>query len=277
MDPSGESRPPSSEGAAPLRSDVPSATRMYNYYLGGRDNYAADRDAVEGLLVTHPQAVEVVRNNRNFLSRAVWFMAEAGVDQFIDVGAGIPTEPFVHDLARAHQPDARVVYVDNDPVVLTHARALLAADAGVGVVGADMHEPEAILDAAVTRDLIDFSRPVGLVFVAVLEFSPGDEPFRILRAFRDRLAPGSFLTASHLSTEGIEAHDVAAVKAAYSTTPSGIEMRDRAYVTALFEGFDVVEPGLVRVEQWRGFARATYGTFVGGVGRLAPAGGSPAP
>ena len=140
-----------------------------------------------------------------------------------------------------------------------------------------MHEPEAILDAAVTRDLIDFSRPVGLVFVAVLEFSPGDEPFRILRAFRDRLAPGSFLTASHLSTEGIEAHDVAAVKAAYSTTPSGIEMRDGDYVAALFEGFDVVEPGLVRVEQWRGFGRATYGTFVGGVGRLDRAGGPSVP
>ena len=153
-------------------------------------------------------------------------------------------------------------------MVLSHARALLAADSGVGVLDADMHDPAAILDAPVTRELIDFSKPLGLVCVAVFEFSPDDEPFRILRAFRDRMAPGSYLTASHLSTEGITEDDVAAVKAAYSTTPSGIEMRDGDYVSALFDGFDVVEPGLVRVEQWRGFGRPTYGTFVGGVGRL---------
>lgn len=250
---------------APLRSDVPSATRMYNYYLGGRDNYASDRTAVEGLLATHPQAVEVVRNNRNFLSRAVTFLAESGIDQFIDVGAGIPTSPNVHELAREAQPQARVVYVDNDPVVLTHARALLTADRGVGVVDADMHAPETILDAATTRDLIDLSRPVGVVFVAVLEFTA--EPHRIVRNFAERMAPGSYLVASHLSTEGITDEDVAAVKTAYASTPSGIEMRHRDDIAAVFDGFDLVEPGLVPAEQWRGFGRPTYGTFLGAVGR----------
>lgn len=251
-----------------LNSALPSATRMYNYYLGGRDNFESDRHAVDKLLSTHPQAFEVVRNNRNFLSRAVTHLAEAGVDQFIDVGAGIPTSPNVHELARAARPHARVVYVDNDPVVLAHDRALLAEDADVGVVDADMHDPESVLTAPATAQLIDLDRPVAVVFVAILEFSPDDEPHRIVRAFRDRMAPGSYLVASHLSTEGIDESDVAAVKDAYAPTPSGIEMRSREYIAELFSGFDLLEPGLVRVEQWRGFGRPTYGTFLGGVGRL---------
>lgn len=260
------------ERPTPLASDVPSATRMYDYYLGGHDNFESDRRAVEQLLTTHPQAVEVVRNNRGFLNRAVSHVAESGVDQFIDVGAGIPTSPHVHELARASRPGARVVYVDNDPVVLAHDRALLAADTGIGVVDADMHDAGAVLTDPETRRLVDLDRPVALIFIAVLEFSP--DPHAVVSAFRDALPAGSYLIASHLSTEGIDERDVSAVKDAYRTTPSGIEMRSREQIEALFDGFELVAPGLVDVAQWRGFGRQTHGQFTGAVGRLDRAGRS---
>lgn len=240
---------------------------MYDYYLGGGDNFPADRDAAEAVITNHPQQRQLARNNRGFLARAVAFLAEQGIDQFVDIGTGIPTSPNVHEVARASQPDARIVYVDNDPVVLAHARALLAADDQVGVVDSDMHDLETILGAPETQRLIDFSRPVAVLFVAVLHFSPGDEPQRLVRAFRDRMVAGSYLVASLGSTEGLSDEEVDALHSAYAGTRGGMVLRSREAVTSLFDGLDLQDPGVVDVSQWRGFGRPTHVQILAGVGR----------
>jgi SAM-dependent methyltransferase len=247
---------------------VPSPARMYDYYLGGKDNYAADRDAAEQVIAAHPQQRLLARNNRAFLTRAVRHLADAGVDHYIDLGAGVPTEPATHQTARAIVPGARVVYVDEDPVVLAHARALLGTDDGIGVVGQDVLQPEQLLaDPELTR-LIDFSRPVGLLAVSLFHFSPDDGPQRVLRAFRERMAPGSWLVLSTGSDEGLSESDLAELDRGYSGTTRGMHLRSRAEVEGLFDGFAVVDPGVVDVSQWRGNAEQTPVQILAGVGRL---------
>jgi O-methyltransferase involved in polyketide biosynthesis len=253
-------------------SDVPSPARMYDYYLGGRDNFAADREAAEAVIASHPDQRQLARNNRAFLARAVEHLAAEGITQFVDVGTGIPTSPNVHEVARGMQPDARVVYVDDDPVVLAHARALLEEDRAVAVVEADMHEPEAITTHPDVDRLIDWSRPVAVLFVAVLHFSPGDEPRRILDHFRRRVVPGSALVLSAGSSEGLSDTELAEIHEAYARTPRGGHLRSRAEIAALFAGFELVEPGLVDVCRWRGFERPTHLSILAGVGRRPPDG-----
>ncbi|GLZ49505.1 hypothetical protein Acsp06_56900 [Actinomycetospora sp. NBRC 106375] len=248
-------------------SDVPSPARMYDYYLGGRDNFAADREAAEAVIASHPDQRQLAQNNRAFLVRAVEHLAAEGITQFVDIGTGIPTAPTVHEVARRTHPDARVVYVDDDPVVLAHARALLAEDRAVAVVEADMHDPGAITTHPDVDRLIDFSRPVGVLFVAVFHFSPGDEPHRIVEHFRRRMVPGSYLVLSTGSSEGLDADELAEIEAAYARTPRGGHLRTADEVAALFEGFTVIEPGIVDVSRWRGFERPTHISILAGVGR----------
>lgn len=248
-------------------SDVPSPARMYDYYLGGRDNFAADREAADAVIASHPDQRQLARNNRAFLVRAVEHLTSAGITQFVDVGTGIPTAPTVHEVARRTHPDARVVYVDDDPVVLAHARALLAEDPAVAVVEADMHEPETITGHPEVARLIDFDRPVGVLFVAVLHFSPDDEPRRIVEHFRRRMVPGSHLVLSAGSSEGLSAAELADIHEAYARTPRGGHLRARAEIGGLFEGFELLEPGLVDVSRWRGFERPTHLSILSGVGR----------
>lgn len=247
---------------------VPSPARMYDYYLGGKDNYAVDREAAEKVIEAHPQQRLLARNNRAFLTRAVRHLADAGIDQFVDLGAGVPTEPATHQTARAIVPGARVVYVDEDPVVLAHARALLGTDDGIGVVGRDVLSPEDVLaDPELTR-LIDFSRPVGLLAVAMFHFSPGDSPQRVVTAFRERMAPGSWLVLSTGSTEGLDESELEELDRGYSGTARGMHMRSRAEIEQLFDGFSLVEPGVVDVSQWRGNAEQTPVQILAGVARL---------
>lgn len=247
---------------------VPSPARMYDYYLGGKDNVAIDREAAEQVIAAHPQQRLLARNNRAFLTRAVRHLADAGIDQFVDLGAGMPTEPATHQTARAIVPGARVVYVDEDPVVLAHARTLLDADDGIGVVGRDVLEPEQVLaDPELTR-LIDFSRPVALLAVALFHFSPGDGPQRVLAAFRERMAPGSWLVLSTGSSAGLSASDLAQLDRGYSGTPRGMHLRTPDEIERLFDGFALVEPGIVDVSQWRGNAEQTPVQILAGVGRL---------
>ena len=182
---------------------VPSPARMYDYYLGGKDNFAADREAAEQALSVVPFGREVARANRQFLVRAVTFMARSGIGQFIDLGTGLPTRPNVHEVARSVLPDARVLYVDNDPMVCSHARALLATNDGVAAIQGDIRTPQAILNDPVTRELIDFTRPVGVLFVAVLHFlTDDDQPWEQVAAFRWRMASGSMLAVSHITSDG---------------------------------------------------------------------------
>jgi S-adenosyl methyltransferase len=259
----------------------PTPARMYDYFLGGKDNFEVDRAAAEAIIARLGAAKTrlVAWENRRFLWRAVEYLAaECGVSQFIDVGAGLPTMRNTHEIAQAVNPDARVVYVDNDPIVLSHGRALLAKDGGTAIVTADMREPGAILDAPETKGLIDFSQPVGLLFIAVFHFVapaghpryvPGHaDPGEIVAAFRDRVAPGSYVAVTHNSSEGASSEDVAAAQEGYKSATAPMIIRERSEIEALFNGWRLLPPGVVPAWQWHSSPDEAprTGIILGGVG-----------
>ncbi|WP_239089768.1 SAM-dependent methyltransferase [Sphaerimonospora thailandensis] len=232
---------------------VPSVARIYDYLLGGKDNFASDRAAAEKLIELTPNAREGVQANRRFLSRAVRLMCENGIRQFLDIGTGLPTQENVHQVALRAAPESRIVYVDNDPIVLSHGRALLEDNAQTIVVDGDMREPEAILDDPRVTGHIDFDRPVGLLMLAVLHFVPADEDAeRIVKTLRDRLAPGSGMAISHLSYGDLDEEQIRKGRELYQKTSAGSATpRSYAEIMTFFDGFDLVEPGLVPTEEWR--------------------------
>jgi hypothetical protein len=240
---------------APPDIDIrtPNMARMYNYALGGKDNFAADREAVQNLFKLAPENAYVPRANRQFLGKAARFAAEQGITQFIDLGAGLPSQGSTHEVARLVQPDARVVYVDSDPVVLAHARALLAGnDAGLAVIAEDIRETGRILDHPYTKRLIDFSKPVAVLFVAVLHGIPdADDPAGIVADFVRPMSPGSYVILSHLTREGHPAEIVAAKEAVWAKSATPMAYRSRDEILRLFTGLDLVEPGLTTVTRWR--------------------------
>ena len=238
---------------APDGVDVerPSAARVYDYYLGGLHNFAADRAMAATAVADWPELPRIMQANRAFLRRAVRYLVAQGIDQFLDIGSGIPTVGNVHEVAQAGCPDARVVYVDIDPVAVAHSRALLADDPRTGIVQADLVDVDGVLGDPVTRSLLDLSRPVGLLVVALLHFV-GDErrPAEVLARYREALAPGSHLVISHASADG--APDRAdGHQSLYRRTATPMTMRTRAEVAGLLDGFTLVEPGLVFLPQWR--------------------------
>jgi hypothetical protein len=258
---------------------VPNPARIYDYLLGGKDNYPADREVAEQVVAVAPVTREVVRDNRAFLRRAVGFLTEeAGVRQFIDLGSGLPTHGNVHEIAQAIAPDARVVYVDNDAMVVTHSRALLADDNTI-TVQADLREPDAILGHPEVRKLIDFDRPVALLLLAILHFVPNDQdPHGIVARFRDLLPAGSYLALSHSTTDVPVRPDMTPaamaemgtkVQRLYQMTTTLIVPRTRTQVERFFDGFDLVDPGLVEIQRWRPDRQSSLlpGGFYGGVGR----------
>lgn len=250
-----------------IDTTTPSTARMYDYYLGGKDNYPVDREAAEQVIAQHPQQRQLARNNRAFLVRAVRSLAEDGITQFIDIGTGIPTSPSVHEVAREVHPGAHVVYVDNDPVVLAHNRALLNPDDRVTTIEGDMRDPEGILADRELRNLIDFGQPVGLLFVSVLHFVPADEPKCVLSRFADVMAPGSYLVASVGSSEGLTEEEMARIAEGYGEAAVSTVARSREQIEDLFDGFDLAEPGLVDVSQWRAAEPQTHVKILAGVGR----------
>jgi SAM-dependent methyltransferase len=233
-------------------ASVPNIARMYDYWLGGKDNYAADREAAEQIVkISHGWIRHDARLNRAFLGRAVRTMAAAGVRQFLDLGSGLPTKENVHEVARSVDPGARVVYVDYDPVVTAHGKALLARSEGIGFVQADVREPDEILAHEVVKELIDFSKPVGLLAVAVLHFvSDEEDPWAILERLRRPLVSGSFLAVSHLEKDSYP-KIIDQSKEVYKTTSSGFAVRDRDEIGRMFEGFELLEPGLTHPAKWR--------------------------
>ncbi|SFQ42805.1 S-adenosyl methyltransferase [Actinomadura madurae] len=255
--------------------DTPSVARMYDYYLGGKDNFAADRRAADQVVAAMPNVLAFTRANRGLLSRAVTMMAADGVRQFIDIGSGLPTQENVHEVAQRAAPGSRVVYVDNDPIVLTHARALLTDNPHTTVIQGDLREPDGILDHPVIKERIDFGRPVGLLMLAILHFVLDDDrPADIVARLRAPLAPGSYLAISHGHRGAITRDVEDQVRSAYGRTGAGdIVPRGIDEVATFFEGTELVGPGLVQVADWRPDAEPLTSDlskpgFLAGVGRV---------
>ncbi|SDZ06285.1 S-adenosyl methyltransferase [Micromonospora pattaloongensis] len=261
---------------APESIDIerPSVARMYDYYLGGSHNFAVDRAAAQAMIAAVPEAPLMAQANRAFLRRAVQFLIDAGVRQFLDIGSGIPTVGNVHEIAQRAAPDARVVYVDVDPVAVAHSREILAGNDRATVLHGDLRNPERILEHPEVHKLLDFTRPVAVMIVAVLHFVPdSDDPAGIIATFRETLAPGSYLTLSQASDDGRRADERAEAEHVYQRTDNPLRVRSRAEFVRLFDGFTLVEPGLVWVPQWRpdspeGAEDGEASGFIGGVGRL---------
>ena len=236
---------------------VPNVARIYDYLLGGKDNFAADREAAELALRAVPQMRSLALENRRFLIRATRFCAQAGVPQFIDIGAGLPTQDNVHQVAQRADPSARVVYADNDAVVVSHGRALLAEDRQTAVIHGDLLRPEELLDHPELRALIDLDQPVVLLLVALLHFIPMESgPDACLARLRDAVAPGSYLIVSH--SEVAPEHAVGTTPLSEETRMLGQAynrpmgpVRSRAEIAGFFGDWEVLEPGVTEVWNWR--------------------------
>ncbi len=243
--------------AAVFDTSVPHIARVYNYWLGGKDHFAADRELAEKFIAADPKVIAGVRANRAFLGRAVHFLAaEAGIRQFLDIGTGIPTASNTHEVAQRAAPDSHVVYVDNDPIVLTHARALLTSDpaGATDYIDADLRNTGTILAQAAR--MLDFSRPVAVMLVGILQCIPDeDDPPGIVAALMDAVPPGSYLAVSHPAAD-VYAQARAGAALLNEGLSSPIIFRTRAAVARFFDGLELVEPGLVSISQWRSGAGA---------------------
>nr|MDT0662157.1 SAM-dependent methyltransferase [Micromonospora sp. DSM 115978] len=261
---------------APDSVDIerPSVARMYDYYLGGSHNFAVDREAAQAVIQMVPAAPLMAQANRAFLRRAVQFLVDAGIRQFLDIGSGIPTVGNLHEIAQRAAPDSRVVYVDSDPVAVAHSREILAGNDQTVVLQEDLRRPAQILTHPDVRKLLDFDQPIAVMVVAVLHFVPEeDDPDSLLRTIRQALAPGSYLVLSQATDDGRTEAEQEYARQIYRRTDSPLSPRSRQRLTELFAGFDLVEPGVVWVPQWRpdsadGIQDAERAVFLGGVGRL---------
>ncbi len=231
----------------PIDPNRPSSARIYDVFLGGTHNFASDRAVAARTAELLPQTPMIARHNRAFLRRAVRFASGRGIDQFLDVGSGIPTEQNVHQVA----PDARVVYVDIDPTAVLYARHLLGDEPRVVVVHGDVRDPARVLDDPAVRGLLDLSRPLGILMVAVLHFVPDSAVLtEALRVYREAAVAGSVMAISHASASAQPA-EFDRVAALYNRTGSSLVARDRDQVERLFEGWTIVEPGIVFGPAWR--------------------------
>jgi len=246
---------------------VPNVARVYDFLLGGKDNFAADREFATRLLEIRADTQMTVRENRTFLGRVVTFLASQGVRQFLDLGTGLPTSENVHQVAQRVDPEARVVYVDNDLVVVRHAEALLAKNDGkVAVMHADLRDPAEVLGAS--QEFIDWTQPVAILMLAILHFVPDSEsPHRVVAQYADWLPPGGYLAVSHAELrEGVD--EIARMYTAQASS-RGAQGRTRADIERFFTGLDLVEPGLVTVSHWRPASPGQHADpwFLGGVAR----------
>jgi hypothetical protein len=252
----------------------PSIARIYDYLLFGKDNFAADRAAADKLMQSRLDPRRLALANRAFLRRAVRFLARQGISQFLDLGSGLPTSPSVHEVAREIAPGARVVYVDHDPIVVAHNDALLATRDGVITVRADVREPDAVLGNDALSGCLDFGRPVAVLLFSVLHFISGDEDAPgIVARFRERMAPGSFLALSIGTSDGADPEMLAEATTTYADARMPFTLRSRDQILDLFDGFELVEPGLVTLTEWRPDYNTDRtplrGPTVGAVARLA--------
>jgi hypothetical protein len=266
-------------GEATVRGEfdltVPSSARVYDAMLGGKDNFAVDRDVVIQMIKAVPDVLQGPRTIRAGLKRAVRYMAtEAGIDQFIDLGSGLPTQENVHQVTQRYRPGARVVYVDNDPVVVVHGRALLATDESTAVVTADFRDVEGVLHHPDVRRLIDFNRPVGLIMCSVLHYVPDKEhPMELVAAYSEALSPGSHLFITHVCLTGHPGSGK--MEEIFRENFEG-QLRTRQQVQEFFTGWELIEPGVLPIVLWRPDGAAPYDLadvplsqhgLIGGLGR----------
>ncbi|GAA4225371.1 SAM-dependent methyltransferase [Actinomadura meridiana] len=228
-----------------------SHARAYDYVLGGKDNYAVDREAAAQVIALAPDLPLLGKAQRRFLLRVTRMCAEEGIDQFLDIGTGIPTAPNVHETVRAVNPDARVVYVDYDPLVTVHNTALLAGSDGVISIQADVREPDALMSHPELTELIDFDRPMLVLFVGLFHLvSDEHDPTGLIARYRDRLAPGSHMMLSQFCADGSDAAARAKLEEISVNSPSPMCFRPRAEIARFFDGFELMEPGVVDVQDW---------------------------
>jgi len=267
--------PPPESLVVPFDASKPSVARMYDYYLGGEESFPIDRAAAQRVMQRVPTAAPGLRANRRCMARMVDHLAGQGVDQFIDLGSGLPTQNPVHEVARRNNPAARIAYVDNDAVALGHSRALLGHTPGIGVVRGDIRRPRRIIDAPDMRALIDFDRPVAVLFIAVLHFiTDAEDPGRIVRVVRDATPPGSCLAITIATTDGPDPEEIAEIQRVYADASAPGVFRPREQIADLFDGYDLMDPGLVRIPDWRPVNERTCQAeregaefFLAGVGR----------
>jgi hypothetical protein len=255
----------------------PHPARRYDYWLGGKDNFAADRESGDAVAAAWPTIRLSVIENRHFLQRAVWFLVDAGIRQFLDIGTGLPTANNTHQVAQSVAPDSRIVYVDNDPLVLVHARALLtSAPEGVtAYLDADVRTPERILDDPELHATLDMDRPIGLLLLAIMHFiSNADDPHDVVARLVAALPRGSYLVVSQGTYDPLDAATIEALETANAASGSTAHWhaRSRAEFTRFFDGLELVEPGIVPISDWRpepGAPRpiAADVCMYGGVGR----------
>jgi O-methyltransferase involved in polyketide biosynthesis len=253
----------------PFDPTKPNIARVWDYWLGGKDNFAADRELAEKMLAVHPPTAQMARENRQFLGRAVSYVAARGIRQFVDVGAGLPTAVNTHDIAQNVEPDARVAYVDNDPVVISHARSLLAKSPGVIAVPGDMRHPERILADDALTELIDLAQPACVIMSGVLHFADAGTARDVAGVFARALVPGSYLIISCGSGNRSEGENFTT-----EYTAARIFIHSQEEIESFFDGFELVPPGVVAVRTWYGDAPdlgldlgAPTATFLGGVAR----------
>jgi O-methyltransferase involved in polyketide biosynthesis len=244
-----------------LDTTIPHPARIYDYWLGGKDNYEADRKAAEQVITAQPSILATVRANRAFLRRAVQYLAgEAGIRQFLDIGTGLPTNENTHQIAQAITPESRIVYVDNDPIVLAHARALLTttAEGATAYIQADARDTDTILREACQT--LDLSQPVAVMMLGLLHYIPdADGPLQIVSRLMDGVAPGSYLAISE-ATRDIDTDSITESAARFNAQPVAAPFtpRTRAEIARYFSGMDLVGPGLVPLPQWRAIANPAH-------------------
>jgi S-adenosyl methyltransferase len=241
-------------GLPGIDTSVAHIARVYDYWLGGKDYFAADRKVGDQVLEIHPETALSVRANRAFLARAVRYLTARGIRQFLDVGTGLPTADNTHEVAQAAAPTSRVVYVDNDPIVLAHARALLASgpQGATAYLDADVREPEKILSGHVTRATLDLTEPIALMLVALLHFIPDeDDPRHIMRTLVDALPSGSYVVASHATAEHNPEAVSGAQRAYIEGGVRGALRTSEEFADLAFSGLELVDPGVVLVSEWR--------------------------
>ncbi|QIS19348.1 SAM-dependent methyltransferase [Nocardia terpenica] len=231
--------------------DRPSASRVYDYFVGGMHNFEIDRVLARQIEAFTPNVAETMRANRDLLRRCVRLLVDAGIDQFLDLGSGIPTVGNVHEVAQARNPKSSVVYVDIDPVAVAHSRAILADNPGATVIQADVAEPEAILAEAAATGLLDFRRPMAVLLLGVLHFVPDRaDPAASVARLREAVVPGSYLAITHATADGQPAEVLAAQKLS-GRTSTEIVLRSREQIGAYFDDWTLLAPGLVPLPLWR--------------------------